>query len=195
MLLQVLSGIAMAAFEVALLACAVAVAAAMVIWITRLQVRTYRISLARHFRPERRTHYRDLGLRPGRRLFNELVDFDAVQLLSNGTAKHRSELPRWTLNLANRIEASFGNPEVLADRLPAERQTLQEELGRRVPVFERRYDIIRTLICVALGVLLCVFIDYNFAATIRSGNLTVFVVGSGLSGSLASEVLSGILCG
>ena len=196
MLPQVLSGIAMAAFEVALLACAVAAVAGLIIWLMRLQVRTYRILLARHFRPERRTHYRNLGLRPKPQLFKELVDFDAVELLSNGTANHRSMLPRWTLNLAMRLEASFSNPQVLADRTRTAHGQLQDELRRRLPDFEWRYDIIRTLLCGGLGILLCVLVDYSVAATIRSGELTVFGIDGILAtGNWASAVLSGILCG
>ena len=197
MLPQVLSGLAMAAFEVALLACAVAAMAAFVIWLTRLQVRTYRISLARYFRPLRRTQYHDRGLRLRTRLLNELVNFDAVELLSNGTATSRSELPRWTLDLSKRIEASFRNPEVHTDTTGVDRDKLQADLLRLVPGIEWRYEVIRALLCCTFGVVLCVLVDYSFVPTLSSGELTLFGGGGILAahGSPVTVALSGIICG
>lgn len=161
MLNAVLATIVAFAFGVALLVTYTLAISAGIIWLTALQVRTYRNGLRTKLIGMRRRHYRDEGLNPGERLLDQLSQHEAVELLSAGTAASERELPRWTLNLSARVRASLAHPQVMADNTGPARAQFKEAIAVCIAELEHRWRRRRMIICSAVGIGVALVFRYD----------------------------------
>ena len=178
---SVAATILIAAFEFTMIAVVAIAPSAMIVWLLRLQSRIYHRAIARHLERGRRRHYREHGLDPTPRFLEELLSFEAAQLLSNGRAQSLKSLPRWTLNLKLRLDASFGHPEVMTDTVDSKdhraRTDIKAELLALVPRLERRFELALLGVCGASGVLLCLLTGYSVLDSLSNRDWTLFVDG------------------
>lgn len=178
---SVTATILIALFEFAIVTAVAIPPAVLVVWFFRLQAGIYRRAIARYLKDGRRRHYRERGLDPSRRFLKELLAFEAAKLLSNGHARTSGSLPRWTLNLGLRLNASFENPEVMADTVDSQdnfaRKTMKAQLLALVPGIERRFERALLAVCCASGVLLCSLTPYNVLDSLSSGGWTLSIDG------------------
>ena len=175
---SVTAAILIAAFEVVVVAMAAIALSATVAWLLRLQARIYRRALAGQLKQDRRRHYRENGLEPSQRFLKELLMFEAAQLLSNGHAHTLQALPRWTLNLAQRLDASFGNPEVMTDTVDSGARLARTEtkalLMALVPRLDRRFERVLLALCCTNGALLCLLTPYSAFDSLTHAGWTLF---------------------
>lgn len=181
MLESVAAAIVIVAFEVALVTLVALTPSVLFVWLLRLQSGIYRRAITRHLMEGRRRHYREHGLEPSRRFLEELLNYEAAQLLSNGHAKTPRSLPRWTLNLKLRLAASFDNPEVMTDTVDSKdnlaRKNIKAELLALVPMLERRFELALLAVCCTSGVILCLVSHYSVLDSLNNGGWSLFIDG------------------